>query len=271
MVKKILFSIFCFLSISFNSQNKEAQEDLVEFQKEDGSSFKSYDVSTVTKTIRLGQIILNNQISGFKYTSLTDQKKYTVSAKDVKKVIYYNGNEIRQVQEKIKVKAVDKKGNLSNDMDEIFEFLLYDGEIKLYGSNVFECIDLTNCYYIHSNFYIKRNGEPYAVLAVKPKSQFNTKIGSSIENIVDAFRVVGGNCSSFNQYLSVFQKEMMEEKQLDKTLQKEYQQIYKTTLQELKKDREQFRKLFDVVSGKVQNRQAEVHLGIIKEYEKNCP
>lgn len=271
MVKKILFSIFCLVSMSFNSQNNEFQEGVVEFQKEDGSSFKSYDVSTVTKTINLGQIILKNQISDFKYTSLIDQKRHSISAKDVKKIIYYSGDEIKQIREKIKVKTVDKRGNLSNDTEDIFEFLLYDGKIKLYGSNVFECIDLTNCYYTHSNFYIKKNDDSYAVLAVKPKSQFNTKIGSSIENIVKAFKVVGGNCNSFSQYLDVFQKEIMEDKGFDKSLQKEYQEIYKTTLQELKKDKEQFRNFFDVVSDKIQRRQGEVFLQLINEYEKSCP
>jgi hypothetical protein len=96
-------------------------------------------------------------------------------------------------------------------------------------------------------------------------------MGSSIENIVDAFRAIGGDCSSFNQYLNSFEKEMMQEKHLDKTLQKEYQEIYKTTLQEVKKDRVQAKKLFYIVGDKIQNRQAEIYIGIIKEYEKNCP
>jgi len=96
-------------------------------------------------------------------------------------------------------------------------------------------------------------------------------MGSSIENIVEAFRAVAGDCSSFDQYLNSFDKEMMQEKHLDKTLQKEYQEIYKTTLQEVKKDREQTKKLFYIVGDKIQNRQAEIYIGIIKEYEKNCP
>ena len=96
-------------------------------------------------------------------------------------------------------------------------------------------------------------------------------MGSSIEKIVPAFKAVGGSCSSFSQYLDAFDKDMMKDKQLDKTLQKEYQEIYKTTLKEVKNDREQLRKLFHIVANKVQSRQAEIYIGIIKEYEKNCP
>ncbi|WEK68691.1 MAG: hypothetical protein P0Y62_12610 [Candidatus Chryseobacterium colombiense] len=273
MMRKILFTLFCILSLVMSAQEKDANEqnDLVEFQLEDGTSFKAHLFGTVTKTINLGQIILNNRISGFQYRTLEDQKKHEISSKDVKKVIYYNGEDIVNIQEKIKVKTLDKKGNLSDDTADTFEFLLYDGKIKLYGSNVFECIGLYACYYTHSNFYIKKSDDSFAVLAVKTKSQFNSKMGSSIANIVDAFRVIGKDCSSFNQYLDTFDKEMMQDKQLDKTLQKEYQEIYKSTEKELRKDREQFRKLFYVVANKIQSRQAEIYIGIIKEYEKSCP
>lgn len=272
-MRKILFTLLCILSLVMNAQKKEVngEDDLVEFQLEDGTSFKAHLFGTVTKTINLGQIILNNRISGFQYIGLEDQKKHEINSKDIKKVIYYNGEDIVNIQEKIKIKTVDKKGNLSGNTAETFEFLLYDGKIKLYGSNVFECISLNVCYYTHSDFYIKKSDDEFAVLAVKTKSQFNSKMGSSIANIVDAFRVVGKGCSPFNQYLDMFDKEMMQDKQLDKTLQKEYQEIYKSTEKELRKDREQFRKLFYVVANKIQSRQAEVYIGIIKEYEKNCP
>ncbi|KMQ63418.1 hypothetical protein ACM40_00950 [Chryseobacterium sp. BLS98] len=273
MNKKLLFVAFCILNLVMNAQeNTHNQENnMAEFHLEDGSSFKANSVEAVTKTVNLGQIIVNNRVSVFQYTTAADEKRKEINSKDVRKIIYYNGNEISQIQEKIKVKTVDKKGNLSNDTAETFEYLLYDGKIKLYSSNVFECMGLNACYYTHSNFYIQKTGEPYTVLAVKQKSQFNSKMGSSIENIVDAFRAVAGDCSPFNQYLNSFDKEMMQEKHLDKTLQKEYQEIYKTTLQEVKKDREQTRKLFYIVGDKIQNRQAEIYIGIIKEYEKNCP
>jgi len=273
MMGKIFFALLCIFSLSVNAQkNKtDGENNLVEFQLEDGTSFKAHLYGTVTKTINVGQIILNNRISGFQYIGLEDEKKHEISSKDVKKVIYYNGEEIADVQEKIKVKTVDKKGNLSDDTADTFEFLLYDGKIKLYSSNVFECIGLYACYYTHSNFYIKNSDDSFAVLAVKPKSQFNSKMGSSIGNIVDAFRAVSKGCSPFNQYLDIFDKEMMQDKQLDKTLQKEYQEIYKSTEQEFKKDRERFKTLFYVVADKIQTRQAEVYMGIIKEYEKKCP
>lgn len=273
MMKKIFFTLFCILNLAVNAQKNKTngENDLVEFQLENGTSFKAHLYGTVTKTINVGQIILNNRISGFQYIGLEDEKKHEISSKDVKKVIYYNGEEIADVQEKIKVKTVDKKGNLSDNTAETFEFLLYDGKIKLYGSNVFECISLNVCYYTHSNFYIKKSDDEFAVLAVKSKSQFNSKMGSSIGNIVEAFRAVSKGCSPFNQYLDRFDKEEMQDKQLDKTLQKEYQEIYKNTEQELRKDREQFKTLFHVVAYKIQSRQEEVYMGIIREYEKNCP
>lgn len=273
MVKKLLLVILCVLNSAFNAQEKKTYDDndVAEFQLENGTSFKAHSIKTVTKTINWGLIILHNRISAFQYITLADQKKGEIDSKDVKRVLYYSGGDVDQIQEKIKIKKVDKKGSLSDDSAETFEYLLYDGKIKLYGSNVFECIDLTNCYYTHSNFYIQKAGDPYTVLAVKPKSQFNSKMGSSIENMVDAFRAIGGDCNSFNQYLNSFDKEMMQDKQLDKTLQKEYQEIYKNTLKEVKNDRVQLRKLFQIVADKIQSRQGEIYIGIIKEYEKNCP
>jgi len=139
MNKKLLFAVFCILNLIMKAQeNKRINENnRAEFQLEDGSSFKANSVDAVTKTINVGQIIVNNRISAFQYTTQADGKKKEISSKYVRKIIYYNGDEISQIQEKIKVKTVDKKGNLSNDTAETFEYLLYDGKIKLYSSNVF--------------------------------------------------------------------------------------------------------------------------------------
>ena len=273
MNRKLYITIFCILHVILFAQkarNFEAEDDIAEFQLEDGSSFRGHFIGPVIITFTSGQIILNNKISGFKYATLDDKVKKEIRSNDVKRVIFYNNDSIAGIQEKINVKTVDREGNLSESNFETFEYLLYDGEIKLYGSNVYTCETLSPCYYTHSNFYIQKSGDPYAVLAVKKKSQFSSKIGSSIENIVDAFKAIGGKCSSFNQYLDFFDKEILQGKKLDKTLQKEYQDIYEVTLKETKNDRTQFRKFFNLVADKVQSRQAEVYFGIIKEYEKNC-
>ncbi len=273
MVRKLFIVTFCMVNIILYAQKKQQydENDIAEFQLEDGTSFKAYFIGPVTISSTLGQIIVSNRISGFKYATLDDQKKKEIKTNDVKRVIYYNNGNVSGTQEKIRVKTVDKNGNLSKDTDDSFEYLMYDGKIRLYGSNVYTCESSAPCYYTHSNFYIQKSGEPYAVLAVKPKSQFSFKVGSSIENIVDAFRAVGGTCPSFNEYLNDFDKNMMKDKKLDKTLLKEYQDIYDATLKETKHDRAQLRGFFDLVAGRIQSRQAEVYYGIIKEYEKNCP
>lgn len=271
-MKKILFlsSLFLFsANLSSQIKNKYENNYTAAFSMEDGSTIKGHFLGEVTNSTSMGGFVLSNRIASFQYADLGTDKKKKLNSRDVKSIVYYNGDDIAKIQEKIKIKQVTKNGKLSSDTNEEFEYLLYDGKIKLYGSNVFFCESM-HCYYTHSNFYIKKSSDPYAVLAVKPKGQMSFKLGSSIENTVDAFRMVGGKCSAFNEYLDFFDKTMIKEQQLDKKLQKDYQTIFKETTKEMAA-KKATGDLFDEVAGRVQAHQMDVFLGIISEYEKSCP
>ncbi|MBW8358219.1 MAG: hypothetical protein K0M63_00280 [Weeksellaceae bacterium] len=269
MKKILLLSSLLLFSCSLLSQYSDKTDYIAEFSMEDGSTLKGHYFGEITHSSSVGAFVVSNRIASFQYTPLGEDKRKKLSARDVKKIVYYNGDDVAKIQEKIQVKTVIKNGKLSSDTDEEFEYLLYDGKIKLYGSNVFFCENM-GCYYTHTNFYIKKDADPYAVLAVKPKGQMSFKLGSSIENTVDAFRAVGGKCPAFNDYLNFFDKTMIKEQQLDKKLQKDYQEIFKETMRELAAKKAS-RRLFDEVAGRIQSHQMEVFVGIIGEYEKACP
>ncbi len=272
MKNKLLFLFMLCFAIGLNAQktSKFGNNYIAEFFLENGTSIKGYFLGEVTNTHTIGELILSSRISAFQYATLDDEKKKKVDAKDVKKIVYYDGDEVAKIQEKIAVKIIERSGKLSDKTGTEFAYLLHDGKIKLYGYNSFMCQN-GGCYYTHSNFYIKKSDDPYAVLAVKPKGQFNFKMGSSIENIVEAFREVGGKCPEFSKYLDFFDKKMMKEEQLDKKLQKDYQEIYKNTVKDVQQKKIASHVLFDAVAERVQEHQAEIFMGIISEYEKSCP
>jgi hypothetical protein len=257
------------LSSNLFSQYADKTNYIAEFAMEDGSTVRGHYIGEVTRSTSMGVFILSNRIAAFQYADMDTKKKNRLNSRDVKRIVYYKGEDVAKIQEKIQVKQVTNNFKLSAETDEEFEFLLHDGKIQLYGSNVFRCENMS-CYYTHSNFYLKKSADPYAVLAVKPKGQMSFKLGSSIENTVDAFRMVGGKCSAFNEYLDFFDKTMIKEQQLDKKLQKDYQTIFKETTKEMAA-KKATGDLFDEVAGRVQAHQMDVFLGIISEYEKSCP
>lgn len=269
MKKILLVSSMLLVSSNFFAQYADKKDYIAEFAMEDGSTVRGHFIAEVTRSTSMGGFILSNRIAAFQYADTETKKRNRLNSRDVNRIVYYNGADIAKIQEKIQVKQVTNNFKLSAETDEEFEFLLRDGKIQLYGSNVFRCEGMS-CYYTHSNFYLKKSADPYAVLAVKPKSQISFKLGSSIENTVDAFRMVGGKCAPFNDYLDFFDKTVIKEQQLDKKLQKDYQVIFKETMKELAA-RKQTRNLFDEVAARVQARQMEVFLGILGEYEKSCP
>lgn len=273
IMKKLSLLLFCFLNVLALAQKKEdlyTESNIAEYFAEDGTSFKAYDLGTETTSYGMGLILLSSKITGFRYATLEERKKKEAKPKDLKKVIF-NVEDSPLIQEKIQIKYVDKEGKLSSDAVESFEFLLYDGKIRLFGADVKECMN-GGCGYVYSTFYIQKKDDPFAVLAVKVKSQFSmsSKMGSSLEPIVDAFRVVGGKCTAFSNYLDTFKKDVMQDQKLEENLQKGYKDFYKTELKRLIKEKN-IKDLDRNIARKIHGDQEGIFMGIINEYEKNCP
>ena len=270
MNKKLLIIIISLFGAAMSAQNsgKYADHLIAEFFLNDGSSFKGYYRGEINKGSSLGLFNLKSKISSFQYTTIDEEKKKKVDADEVKKIIYYDKDEVTNIQEKIYFKTIDKKGNLSEKATAQFEYLMYDGKIKLYGSNVFICEGGGGCRYSYTSFYIMKSTGPFPVLAIKPRAAISFKVGSSLENTVDAFRIVGGKCAPFNEYLNFFDKTMMKEQQLDKQLEKDYMNFLKEIFQD--KDQKVGNNYFYVVADKILEHQMKVFKGIIFEYEKNC-
>ncbi len=271
MKKILLFFTFILFSASTSGQKKHKYQynTIVDFSMADGTTVRGYYLGEQTKRSSINPFDLRSSLISFLYADLDNDKNKTLSASDVQKITYYDGDEVSKIQEKIKVKSGDIVANTGPATPEVFEYLLYDGKIKLYGSNVFLC-ENGGCTYSHANLYLKHHADPYAVLAVKEKKRLSFKLGSSIENIADAFRTVGGKCSTFNEYLDFFDKTMMKEQQLDMKMKADYREIYIQTIKDLGKGKNLLR-LYDVVAERVLAHQLKVYVGVIREYEKNCP
>src|SRR5690606_11998592 len=177
MKKILLVSSLLLASSGLFAQYADKKDYIAEFAMEDGSTVRGHFIADVTRSTSMGGFLLSNRIAAFQYADMATKKRKRLNSRDVKKIDYYNGRDIAEIQEKIQVKQVTGNFKLSAETDEEFEFLLRDGKIQLYGSNVFRCEDMS-CYYTHSNFYLKKSADPYAVLAVKPKSQISFKLGS---------------------------------------------------------------------------------------------
>lgn len=150
--------------------------------------------------------------------------------------------------------------------------MLYDGKLKIYGNNVFRCENFA-CFYKNSEFFIKNPDDQFAYVATGTKSQLSFSAGASLTPMVEAFRAAGGKCTSFNEYLSSFDRTVMKEQNMEKKWMKEYQQIRMNTMKELMSDKKQrnMNLIQEAVGEKVMQRQMEILKGIALEYEKNCP
>ncbi len=65
----------------------------------------------------------------------------------------------------------------------------------------------------------------------------------------------------------------MKQQDMDKKWIKEYQQIRANTIREIIKSKKNigYQQQQEIVASKIMERQMEIIMGIVKEYEKNCP
>lgn len=276
MKKKLLSLCLLFAVTAVDAQKKCKHDDadIAEYKLNDGKSIRGYNLGWRTVSNNVGPVHLGTRITHMVYADTLSCKEHKIPIAEVKQVIRYDAEgDVYGIKDKISYRTIEDNGQPSSKTSTILENLIYDGKIKIYGSNVSFC-EGSICWYSHSTFYLKNNVDTEAVLAVRPKGQFTKQWGSSIENMVDAFRVAGGKCKAFNDYLDYFDKEIMQKQQLNEKLQKEeFPELYKSALQHYKDRKKNGYEgsLNDLISTRIQERQLEIYVGIAREYEKNCP
>lgn len=272
MIKKLLLLCYCFFTAVIFCQDRSDQLYIADFKMKDGSSVKGYFLGDIIRGSALGALILKSKISHFRYTDLDNDKEKRLDADDVQKILFYHGEDLVKVQERLETKNLNRDSEFSGKVKEDFAYLLYDGKLKIYGNNVFRCED-GGCIYKNSELYIKNPDEQYAYMATATKPYVSFTAGAPLTPMVEAFKSAGGKCIAFNEYLSNFDKTVMKEQNMDKKWMKEYQQIRNDTTKEImaKRKRTSINVIQEAVDEKVMERQMEILKGIAIEYEKNCP
>jgi hypothetical protein len=275
---------FCLLFINLLSaqdvsKKSKDQYTPIEITKKDGSIMNVFLYRM--KTPRLSTFKEMLEGSGFNSRTKLEYKTSETSpiekieAKDIKRIKFLDkDNDEVFGYEKLKVKEFDKNGDLKDAKNEIFLSQVYDGKIGIYGYPNFICTPLTPrsnskvvCDYSYSIFYLKNNQENFVVM---PLDINLFDINRSFDNFVNAFKVAGKECPEFSKYLDSFRKKME-----DRSFQKEMRKNLIDFKKELKKqaranDLDEDETL-DFITRKMFFYEANLYLGIVKEYEKNCP
>lgn len=115
--------------------------------------------------------------------------------------------------ERLKLKEINCRGERVDKEDGYFAPVLYDGKIKIYGSNIIECnTNGGECIFMVTKFYLKNQNSADAIAPADYDiiSIFNG--GNMEEKMMDAFIKCRKQLSAL-QHLTLFCAKKMETKQ----------------------------------------------------------
>lgn len=275
MTKKLFIAISVVASIAVFSQKKEKKEETypkAEFTLEDGNKMSALFVAYTYPNGSYPSFFDKDDIYSFEYKTSPESKTEKISAKEVKSMKIYNdeGDFVNGV-ERLDLKAINSNGELVDKTKRSFQPLLYDGKIQIFGSNIFMCQGniKSHCTYVYSTFYIRNSKDDFAIMPVDYDRINLFNFGSAEEKMIGAFRVVGKNCESFNQYLSFLEKKLGE-KEFRKKFKEEFKKVRTEAFEEAKNSGKKGN-FQNIVGDKMLLYYLNFYSGIVKEYEKNCP
>jgi len=283
MTKKLFTAISLVVSIAVFSQKTDKNKSdyaPVEITKSDGSKmtvlFKRITLPSIST---FKEVFGGNQNTNVKIEFKTSENGPTekINSKDIVmlKILDKDQDEIIAF-ERLAIRQFDRNNVLKDIKQVLYMPQIYDGKISIYGEANFICQDtspsrkknnFTNCEYVHSTFYLKNNDKQFAVAPLDIKL-FNTN--RSFDNFVNAFKAAGKECSEFNTYLESFRRKM-DDKQFQKKIKEDaisYRKEVKKKASELDLNKEGRLKY---IGEKLFFYEAQFYIGIVKEYEKNCP
>lgn len=261
------------------SKNKKDQYVSVEITKKDGQimnvllyKMKVLKISTF-KEILGGQSYYPRTKLEYKTSETSPVEK--IDGKEIAglKFLDKDNDEILRY-EKLRVKEFDKNGVLKDTKKEIFLPQVYDGKIGIYGDPIIDCVNLSrmrnsplDCEYTYSVFYLKNNQENFAVM---PLDINLFDINKSFDNFVNAFKVAGKECPEFSKYLEFFRKKM-EDKSFQKEMRKDLIEYRKDLKKQARENHLNVVETLNFITRKMFFYEANLYIGIVKEYEKSCP
>lgn len=277
MIKYFIILVFLFMgSLQAQKQDKNSYTP-VEITKNDGSKMNVLvsriqipRISTFTDLLGGADFNSNTKIE---YKTSESSSSEKMATKDIAKIAYLDkDNDEAIAYEKLKVKEFDRNGDLKDAKNEVFLSQIYDGKIGLYGHPNVMCtkngqVGPYMCEYTYSTFYLKNNLENFAIMPLDI-NLFDVK--RSFDNFVKAFKVAGKDCPEFTKYLDSFRKKM-DDKNFQKEMRRGMIDYKKQMVKQAKENKLDRGEALDFVTHKMCVYEAKLYLGIVKEYEKNCP
>ncbi len=276
---RLYFTFLLLLSMTFlyGQHQKESAYIPVEITKTDGdrmnvlvSRVQIPKISTFKDVLGGGDVNTKTKIE-FRTSESSPVEK--IAAKEIAKIVYLDEDHKEAVSfEKLKIKEFDRNGVLKDADNDVFLSCIYDGKIGVYGHPNILCtkngqVGPYRCEYTYSTFYLKNNGENFAVM---PLDINLFDVQRSFDNFVGAFKVAGKDCPAFEKYLASFRRKM-EDRNFQKEMRKGITEYKKQVIKQAKDNDLDTGETLDYISRKMFEYEAALYLGIVKEYEKNCP
>lgn len=277
MSKYFSILLLFFVSLFYGQKQDKNSYIPVEITKTDGvkmnvlvSKVQIPKISTFKDVLGGGDF---NSKTKIEYKASESSPSEKITAKEISKIAYLDKDYDEALAfEKLKVKEFDRNGVLKDAKNDVFLSRIYDGKIGIYGHPNIICtkngqIGPYMCEYTYSIFYLKNNQENFAVMPLDI-NLFDLK--RSFDNFVNAFKVAGKDCPEFAKYLESFRKKM-EDRNFQKEMRKGMIDYKKQVVKEAKENKLDTGETLDYISRKMFEYEARLYLGIVKEYEKNCP
>lgn len=271
-MRKILLSfslLFAVTAVDAQKKNKEKYSQAV-FTMNDGSEKNVLFVAYTFPTESLYAFMKGSDIYKFEYKLEPEGKLLKVDASELQKVKFLDEFEDERLGlERLKLKAVNDKGVVDDKAYNSWQPLLYDGKIKIYGSNLYSCSG-SICTFVFSKFYLRNEKDDFAVMPIDFDRLNLLNLGKMDEKMVEAFRLVGKGCPEFNKYLDGFYAKL-QEKSFRKQVNEDMKKARQRGFAEAKAEKLGYRATQDRVGRYVMEYNLNLYTGIVREYEKNCP
>ncbi|WP_294241460.1 hypothetical protein [uncultured Chryseobacterium sp.] len=273
MKTKFILFLFCINFVKFFSQpyyGKHNTKDLpkADFILANGSTVTGFLVGFTYPNGTYPSFFNKDDIYNFIYKKTKTSKDEKFGADEVKTVkIYDEQDDVQSLIERLDMKYIDKNGQINDKRKRSFEPLLYDGKIRIYGSNLKICSGAV-CNYVYSKLYIQNAKDDFAVMPVD-FDKLGVFAGSLYDKMAEAFKYAGRDCPEFQKYMKSLEVKF-EDKAFKKEMNAKFKDIRKKAYDEGKKQNLGHNGGQDLLGDYMLEAYVEFYGGIIREYEKNC-
>lgn len=271
---KFILLLFCIAFVKLFSQpyyGKHNTKDLpkADFILTNGSTVNGFLVGYTYPNGTYPGFFNKDDIYNFIYKKTKTSEDEKFGADEVKSVkIYDEQGDVQSSIERLDMKYIDKNGQVNDKKKRSFEPLLYDGKIRIYGSNLKVCSGAV-CTYVYSKLYIKNAKDDFAVMPVD-YDKLGVFAGSLYDKMAEALKYVGRDCPEFQKYMNALEIKFGD-KAFKKEINAKFKDIRKKAYEEGKKRNLGHNGSQDLLGDYMLEAYLEFYGGIIREYEKNCP